>query len=413
MTSKKLTLVVFSLLSFFSYAQLTIDAELRPRFEYRHGFNTLFPDDTEPAAFVAQRTRLNTKFVKEKYSFYLSLQDVRVWGDTRQLSENSESFAIHQAWAKINLSNTFAVKLGRQEVIYDDHRIFGNVGWAQQARSHDMALFQYAKNDQRLDLGFAFNQESQNVTGNIYTLGTYKAFQYAWYHNKFGKVKASFLLLNNGLQNVDEEKVRYSQTLGTHLKFNITKSLSATTNFYYQTGKDIEDRDLSAYLAGLDLNYKVSDKLNLGLGGEIQSGNDDGAPTADKNKAFTPFYGTNHKFNGWMDYFYVGNHGNNVGLIDIYAKVNAKFNAKNSLTAFVHNFNAAADLAGDVDKQLGTEVDLVYNYKFSDDIKIAAGYSHMFAADGMEALKNNTDGNTNNWGWIMITIKPQLFTTKK
>lgn len=411
MTSKKLTLVVFSLLSFFSYAQLTIDAELRPRFEYRHGFSTLFPDDTEPAAFVAQRTRLNTKFVKEKYSFYLSLQDVRVWGDTRQLSENSESFAIHQAWAKIKLSNAFAVKLGRQEVIYDDHRIFGNVGWAQQARSHDMALFQYAKNDQRLDLGFAFNQESQNVTGNIYTLGTYKAFQYAWYHNKFGNVKTSFLLLNNGIQNVDEEKVRYSQTIGTHVKFNITKALSATTNLYYQTGKDVNDTSLSAYLAGLDLNYKASDKINIGLGGEIQSGND--YDETDKNRAFSPFYGTNHKFNGWMDYFYVGNHANNVGLIDIYAKFNAKFNAKNSITAFVHNFNAAAELGEDIDKQLGTEVDLVYNYKFSDDIKIAAGYSHMFAADSMEILKNNTDGNTNNWGWIMITIKPQLFTTKK
>lgn len=411
MTLKKLTLVVFSLLSFLSYGQLTIDAELRPRFEYRHGFKTLFPDDTEPAAFVAQRTRLNTKFVKEKYSFYLSLQDVRVWGDTKQLSENSESFAIHQAWAKIKLSNAFAVKLGRQEVIYDDSRIFGNVGWAQQARSHDMALIQFAKNDQRLDLGFAFNQESQNVTGNIYTLNNYKAFQYAWYHNKFGNVKASFLLLNNGIQNVTDEKVRYSQTIGTHVKFNITKSLSATTNLYYQTGKDVADTDLSAYLAGLDLNYKVSDKLNLGLGGEIQSGND--YDEADKNKAFTPFYGTNHKFNGWMDYFYVGNHTNNVGLIDIYAKVNAKFNAKNSITAFVHNFNAAAELGQDIDKQLGTEVDLVYNYKFSDDIKIAAGYSHMFAADGMEVLKNNADGNTNNWGWIMITIKPQLFTTKK
>ena len=33
-----------------------------------------------------------------------------------------------------------------------------------------------------------------------------------------------------------------------------------------------------------------------------------------ENNSFTPFYGTNHKFNGHMDYFYVGNHIGNVGL---------------------------------------------------------------------------------------------------
>ena len=411
MTSKKLTLVVFSLLSFFSYAQLTIDAELRPRFEYRHGFQTLFPDNTEPAAFVSQRTRLNTKFIKEKYSFYLSLQDIRVWGDTRQLAENTESFAVHQAWAKINLDENFALKLGRQEIIYDDHRIFGNVGWAQQARSHDLALVQYTKNNARLDVGIAFNQESQNVTGNLFTLPNYKAMQYVWYHDTIGKVKASFLALNHGLQDVTNEKTRYSQTFGTHLKFNITDKLSATSNLYYQTGKDVTDTDLSAYLAGLDLGYKVSDKTLVGLGGEIQSGND--YDETDKNKAFSPLFGTNHKFNGWMDYFYVGNHFNSVGLVDLYAKVNTNFNAKSSLTAFVHNFMAQAELAPDTDKQLGTEVDLVFNYKYTKDIKFTAGYSHMFAADGMEVLKGNTDGNTNNWGWIMITIKPELFTTNK
>ncbi|MFV0539613.1 MAG: hypothetical protein ACK5MZ_00040 [Aestuariibaculum sp.] len=86
---------MFSIIGFTGFAQLTIDAELRPRFEYRHGYKSLFPDNAEPAAFVSQRTRLNTGFIKDKYSFYLSLQDVRVWGDAAQLSENS--LAVHQA----------------------------------------------------------------------------------------------------------------------------------------------------------------------------------------------------------------------------------------------------------------------------------------------------------------------------
>ena len=33
-------------------------------------------------------------------------------------------------------------------------------------------------------------------------------------------------------------------------------------------------------------------------------------------------------------------------------------------------------------------------------------------SEGMEVLKGNSDGNTNNWGWVMVTIKPTLFTSK-
>jgi hypothetical protein len=59
---------------------------------------------------------------------------------------------------------------------------------------------------------------------------------------------------------------------------------------------------------------------------------------------------------------------------------------------------------------LGVELDIVYGYKLQKEIGILAGYSHLFASNGMEIIKNNTDGNTNNWGWVMLTINPVLFT---
>ena len=102
-----------------------------------------------------------------------------------------------------------------------------------------------------------------------------------------------------------------------------------------------------------------------------------------------------------------------LGLIDIFAKVGAKLGEKSSLTLFAHNFTAQAEIAEDVKKGLGTELDLVYTHKFSKDIAIGAGYSQMFASEGLEYLKNNFDGNSNNWAWLMLTIKPTLFTSKK
>ncbi len=410
-------LFFFTSLFINTHAQLTIDAEVRPRFEYRHGFKTLFPEDADPAAFVSQRTRLNAGYIMEKMNFYVSLQDVRIWGDVPQLNTaDKNGFSVHQAWGEILFNPNTSLKLGRQEIIYDDHRIFGNVGWAQQARSHDAALIKYNKDSFKFDLGFAFNQDDEALTGTTLTTpNTYKSIQYAWVHKDWQIFSASFLFLNNGLQftdttNPDNDETRYSQTTGAHLKYKKEK-IDLVSNLFYQFGSDVNNNDLSAYLLSLEANYNISEQWKATLGGELQSGNDNGTPANGDNNAFTPFYGTNHKFNGLMDYFYVGNHIDNVGLIDVYAKTNIKFNPKSSLNIAAHNFMAAADLPGDNAKQLGTEIDLVYSYSLQKEINIKAGYSHLFASDGMEILKNNFDGNTNNWGWIMVTIKPTLFTT--
>lgn len=413
MIFKQLCSVALVLFTVQSYGQLTIGGELRPRAEYRNGYKTLTPNNTDAALFVSQRTRLSTQYVLEDYTFFISFQDVRVWGDVPQLNTaDKNGLAIHEAWGKVKFSPNFAIKLGRQEINYDDHRIFGNVGWAQQARSHDAAIFKFGDENYQLDLGVAYNQDAENLFGNTYTTtGNYKAMQYAWFHKDWNKFKASFLILNNGLQNVVEDEIRYSQTFGSHLKYKASDALSLNANIYLQSGKDVQDNDLSAYLIGLDLGHKASSKVDLGLGFEIQSGNDN-ALIGNKNKAFNPFYGTNHKFNGFMDYFYVGNHANNVGLVDIYAKVGTKIGNKSSLTATVHHFSAQAEIAPNVDKQLGTEVDLVYSHKFNGDVTIEAGYSQMFASEGLKVVKNNFGDNANNWAWLMITIKPTLFNSK-
>ncbi len=413
MKFKNLLIAILVLVSVQSYAQLTISGELRPRAEYRNGYKTLTADGSDAALFVSQRTRLNTKYVTDDYTFFLSFQDVRVWGDVAQLNTaDNNGLAVHEAWGQVKFNPNFSVKLGRQEIIYDDSRMFGNVGWAQQGRSHDAAIFKFGNENYKLHLGVAYNQDTEALFGNLYTVaGNYKAMQYAWFHKDWSNFKASFLFLNNGLQNVAAEEIRYSQTLGTHLNFKASSNLNVAVNAYLQSGKDVADLDLSAYLVGLDLGYKASEKVSLGLGLEIQSGNAyDG--DASKNKAFTPFYGTNHKFNGFMDYFYVGNHANSVGLVDIYAKIGTKLGEKSSLTAFIHNFSAQADIAQDVEKQLGTEIDLVYSHKLNNDVTIGAGYSQMFASEGLEVLKNNASGNGNNWAWLMLTIKPTLFSSK-
>ena len=225
----KRLLTFTAFLFFFSsvYSQLTLDAEIRPRFEFRHGFSTLFPDGEDPAAFVSQRTRLNARYRMEQLDFYISVQDIRVWGDVRQLNtQDSNGFGVHQAWGEIYFNPEISLRLGRQLMSYDDERILGGVGWAQQARSHDMAMVRYNGDLWKVHGGIAFNQDGENVVGNTLTVeNTYKSLQFIWAHRDWSNLSASFLFLNNGLQFIDDvdpdiTATRFSQTLGTHMLYS-------------------------------------------------------------------------------------------------------------------------------------------------------------------------------------------------
>ena len=63
-------------------------------------------------------------------------------------------------------------------------------------------------------------------------------------------------------------------------------------------------------------------------------------------------------------------------------------------------------------KHLGYELDLEVTYKISPDVKVKAGYSHMKVTETMKKLKRSDNKGLLNWGWISLTVSPNLFTTK-
>ncbi len=400
-------------------AQLSIDAEIRPQYEYRHGFKSLFPDAADYASFVSQRTRLNTSYQSDKFKVYLSLQNARVWGDVAQLnSSDRNGIAIHEAYGEMFFTKSLSLKVGRQELVYDDHRILGNVNWAVQGRSHDIALLKFKKDKFSLDFGAALNQDADSLTGRTYLQSNnYNNLQMLWMQKRAENFTASFLFLNNGIQYIDildfkKNDIRYSQTTGFHLKY-FKKSYQINSNLYYQFGKDLNNNDLSAYLLGIEGKYDWTNKFSLALGGELQSGNDEAAIKNKRNTAFNPLYGTNHKFNGYMDYFYVGNHINSVGLLDIYLKSSIKIKEKSKIELAVHQFNAPAKIKTKSYENLGTEIDLLYTYTFDKAVNVKLGYSQMFAQKSMELLKTGDASNTNNFAYIILTFKPNLFNTNE
>lgn len=417
-------ILILALFSLNSFGQFTLSGEIRPRAEYRHGYKTLIPDNTDAAFFISQRTRLKLDFEGDKFIIGLGLQNVRTWGDVSQLNKKDiNGTAIYQAWGEIIFSPMFSLKVGRQEIAYDNQRIFGSVGWAQQARSHDAAILKInSPYGCKINIGLAFNQNTENLFGtDYYGVNNYKALQYLWFHRDFSDFGLSLLFLNNGMafqdstnKNDIKQKVAYSQTAGTRLTYKF-EQFAFSGSFYYQFGKNATDNKLSAVYYAFALDYKADENFKLGIGMEYLSGNSM-TSTSTKDKAFTPFYGTNHKFNGWMDYFYAGgNWIGKVGLIDAFTPIRFTKN-KFSATLIPHFFFAAANVLDSneksLKKSLGTEIDFSVGYAFSKSVKIQAGYSQMFATESLEVLKGGNKNNTNNWAWLMLTFKPTFFNGK-
>jgi len=415
---KKIGLTILGLMSLATYAQeFDANLQIRPRFEYRNGFKSLIKDTESPTSFVSQRSRLNFNYKQEKLKLKLTLQNIRTWGDVATIATaDKNGIAVFEAWAQYDFDTQWSARFGRQVISYDNQRIFGEIDWAQQGQSHDAAVLSFHPKNHRLDLGFAMNANAENLVAPTTPYTTnYKSMQYAWYHTQFSKLNLSLLLLNTGYEyakTVTDLKVNYKQTFGTYLSYK-DKKWDTNLGLYGQTGKS-SGKNVNALNFDANLGYAVTAKFKATLGYEFLSGKDQNDTSTDF-KSFTPLFGTNHAFNGLMDYFYVGNHINSVGLQDAYLKLNYTQN-KWQFNIIPHVFSAPNVVLdsnnSEMDSYLGTEIDFTTNYILQKDIVLTAGYSQMFGSKTLERLKGGDASNTNNWVWLMVSFSPRIFTLK-
>lgn len=414
------------LLSASLYAQTTaITAEVRPRSEFRNGFKTPAGDNDDAAFFTEQRSRIYLDHINDRYAVRVALQDVRLWGEEPQIFKNDAGNTfLAEAWGQYFIDERYSVRAGRQILSYDNQRFLGGLEWAQQGRRHDALLLmrEDPKSRTKLHLGFAFNTDDdrpepaylQAPGANFYTVpGNYKALQFAWFHQDFSEERGgiSLLALNDIRQNPDST-TSAKQTFGVIPRFMLGE-IALAGDFYLQTGER-SGRSVRAYLAGVNATFPT--KLTpLTLGVEYISGQDDNG-SADRLTAFSPDFGTNHAFNGFMDYFFVGPANGTVGVGDLYLKSKFKLGTDANLLVHAHQFltgSTQLDAEGEqLDRSMGQEVDLVFVKKLAPAVTLHLGYSHLL---GSETLLELRPGNRrgNNWAWTMITFKPQLFRTEE
>jgi hypothetical protein len=398
--------------------ELEANLQIRPRFEYRNGYRTLLPEGQEGTSQISQRTRLNFNYKQDQLSTKVTLQNIRTWGDvpTTTLADKN-SVTLFEAWAQYDINEKWSARAGRQVLAYDNQRIIAEMDWAQQGQSHDALVVSFHPENHQLDLGAAYNSTAENIIQTPYTVTNYKAMQYAWFHSNYENFGASLLFLNTGYEYENIQKkllVDYKQTFGTYLTYK-TKKIDANLGLYGQTGKST-DKQVSAWYAGGSFGYTLTDSFKACLGYEFLSGKD----TNDKStviKSFSPIFGNNHAYNGYMDYFYVGNYQNTMGLQDAYLKLNYTSN-KWQFALIPHVFNTPNKIVNPIKNEelkhyLGTEIDFTTGYNFKKDITLTGGYSQMFGSKTLEFLKAGDAGHTNNWAWMMVSVNPRIFSWKK
>ena len=388
--------------------QLTIDAQLRTRGEYNNGAITPRSEGQSPAIFINERARVGVGFQRDNLELKVAVQHTGIWGQD-DINASDGSVAMNEAWAKLKFGEGWFAQVGRQQLSYDDERILGGLDWHVSGNWHDAVRVGYEAAQDKLHLIVGWNQPFANNRGNYYDGPMpYKTMQTVWYHHQFNNdpIGLSLLLMNLGRDGgwQGHSKTRYMQTMGLDLTYK-PSPVDIHGAFYYQTGKQADNDKVSAWMASAKVDYRIDQVWGVNVGYDYRSGIDF---KSDKVKAFDQLFGTHHKFYGFMDYFL-----RNVptGLQDIQAGLTAQVSPKVNLLLNYHYFLTACDM-GDLDKGLGSEIDLQLTAKLKKDVTLMAGYSTMLGTKSMDAVKGGNHKSWQDWAWVTLNINPRIFTSK-
>jgi hypothetical protein len=418
-----LLLVFFAGLTASLFSQVSLTGEFRPKFEFRDGYKTLLTGDQQPAFTTAQRSRLNFNYQDGRIATRFSVQDVRIWGESPSKTDAS-SMNVFEAWAEINLSDAWSMRLGRQELSLDQNRLLGAANWNDVGASHDLLLIKFKK-DFGFQAGFAYNNDKSKNFESNYPVNFYKTLAFMRAEKNLGKyLNGSLIIIADGNQKEASDDTIYQRlTYGGNLLFsNDSVRTKFYGTFYYQSGKSPDGTPINAWFFAANVDYRFSKSLNGILGVDYFSG-DDAFTVSGTKHSFNNLYGNTHNYYGYMDYFgAVDKDTKGGGLMDLYARLNYKMNKKTAAELTWHYFSFTNDVMDSISEPgitkkaaagLGSEIDLSVKYKALNNLEVSFGYSTMLATSSMEILKSGSSEKYQQWAWVMLTFKPEFINTNK
>ncbi|UJS16322.1 MAG: alginate export family protein [Candidatus Jettenia sp.] len=441
--------------------RVKLGGQIRTRAEYANGFyqvptsNATLPGGTGPATtrnrsvdddYILNQTRLWADAdVNEHLRVFIQLQDARTFGAegttvgfAHAYDENT-ILDIHQGY--FDLKKLFdlplTVRVGRQEIIWGDHRVIGNFVWSNVGRTFDGGRFMWDTDAIHAEAFAAKVDEDGWTTAETDNDGNSDENIYAAQLG-FKKLIPGALLELMYIQKNDQDSVTNSATatgfdpvgasddvvihdFGIRIDGKVPglDAIDYTVESHFQGGEyGTQDQEAWALAARVGYTFKeLPWTPRIGVEYDYASGDDD--PADNDHETFDNLYPTNH----WQG---------NYGFIDLISwqnihdfRGNIKVVPTNKLTVqvdyhyflldeeedgwyFANGLLATGTRPGGVggsyasnDDNLAQEIDLTVSYDLYKNVKILAGYSFFRPEDWIE---DEIDDIDTHWGYLQTTV---------
>lgn len=370
--------------------QVTLNGQARFRYEFANNTD-LVSATSDKRDFVITRIRPSMRVSpSEQVSFFLQPQVTAGWGEfagtsltstnaaagaSTSASLNDPAIGVHQAYADYSPAPWLTLRMGRQELVYGDHLVIGNVDWNNTGRSFDAAKMRFEHRYGWVDLFYALlsDQESSLARGTAPAAFTDAHFIGGYASSEFG----------DWLQNVDyyafyrlddtaSPKPHNYVTSGVRIK-STPSALDYRFEATGQYGKlaGVNQRD---YQADLEVGYTFERlaKLRVAVEGLMASQN------------YNQLFPTAHKWLGAIDLF--GRRNIMGGVIHLSAKPSDQWTVqldahtlwrlKTASGLFALNGTTAVGGTGaSTAKLAGEELDLSVHYQAHPMVGLTAGVS--------------------------------------
>ncbi len=274
----------------------------------------------------------------------------------RDVIADPDGERIHQAYIEFNGFPETRVRSGRLEILLDDQRFIGNVGWRQNGQSFDGVTLSYNPIEKLNILGAGIlrvNDIFLEHTDVDHLLLLNVGYEYDPNHHF-----TAFTYLLDGENNT--KSARDIATYGGRLD-GIYADIFLYDFTYARQGDYRQGENHQAYMLNSFTGLKF-DLASIGIGYNEISGQDGG------DKPFDTLFGTTHKFQGWADQFTATNGGNiKEGIEEIYFKLGMTILATDFVFVY-HIFNALENEDGIYNGPFGNEIDVDITRKFTDQL---------------------------------------------
>lgn len=396
----------------------SFDAQLRPRAEVRSNHHFGLADDrryfnqADTFATFSQRTRVGLGAELDVLSGYAQLQHAGEWGVTGGDELTDPQVGLHQGWLRYEPAETWALQVGRQELVYGDARVLGNVDWSQTGRAWDAALFEWTPSDAvgldvfagRYEAGASevgFVGVDSLLADDAYLTGAYLTLEEL--AQPALDVVEFYALYDIQIEELSDDRPNDQAVAGLGSRLGGEWGIvDATAEAMYQLGSNCrevggvdaqcsdETIDRRAWMVDAELGVEVFEPNEVRAFGAYSHATGDDPETADTNEAYFQFYPTAHKWLGLMDII-----GPRTNIQELRAGASASLGPV-EVRESVHYFRRLEPDA----EPVGLEFDTTVGANLSDVLGLSVGHG-LFVPDEGAAADGDPEGAA-NWGYLQL-----------